>query len=251
MSCRPPWNAGAVADASGVAVQARTDASRPRLLQFPRAIVRPVRREKQIRVLSVLPFTTVRAAPQMDPDSSADLLARVRAGDQDGLDVLLRRYVPALRRWARGRLPRWARDLSETEDLVQDTVLKTFRGLNTFEFRHDGALRAYLREAVMNRIRDECRRVTRKPAASGLDERTPSDAESPLEAAIGRQAVERYESALQLLQEEERQAVVARIEMGFSFQEIAVMLGKPSADAARMTVSRSLVRLAQQLNNGR
>lgn len=186
----------------------------------------------------------------LDSESSADLLDRVRAGDHDALDALLGRYVPALRRWARGRLPRWARDLAETEDLVQDTVVKSFRTLRGFDFRHDGALRAYLRQAVMNRIHDECRRVARRPGVDGLSEHTPAPGQSPLELAIGRQAVERYEAALQQLDDEERQAVVARIEMGFSFKELAVMLGKPTADAARVAVSRSLVRLAEHMRHG-
>jgi DNA-directed RNA polymerase specialized sigma24 family protein len=102
----------------------------------------------------------------------------------------------------------------------------------------------------MNRIRDECRRVARRPGVGEFDEDTPASGESPLEQAIGRQAVENYEAALQLLTEEERQAVVARIEMGFSFQELAIMLGKPTADAARMAVSRSLVRLAEHMRHG-
>jgi RNA polymerase sigma factor (sigma-70 family) len=187
----------------------------------------------------------------MDADSSAELLVRARAGDREALESLLRLYVPALRRWARGRLPQWARDAAETEDLVQDTVLKTFKRLDTFDFRHDGALRAYLREAVMNRIRDECRRVRRRPEIAALDERAPDGGVSPLEAAIGVEAVERYEAALGALRDEERQAIVARVEMGFSYQEIAIMLGKPSPDAARVAISRALVRLAEAMSLGR
>jgi RNA polymerase sigma factor (sigma-70 family) len=179
------------------------------------------------------------------------LLDRVRAGDREALDTLLRRYVPALRRWAKGRLPPWARDLAETADIVQDTVVRSFRSLDAFEFRHDGALRAYLRQAVLNRIRDECRRVARRPAPGDLLEDLPARELSPLEQAIGRQAVERYESALATLPDEQRQAIVARIEMGFSFQEIAVMLGKSSPDAARMAVSRALLTLAERLRDGR
>ena len=186
----------------------------------------------------------------MDAESSVELLRRVRAGEQDALEILLRRYVPALRRWARGRLPRWARDLAETEDLVQDAILKSLNHLDTFEQRHDGALQAYLRQAVMNRIRDECRRVGRRPLATDLDEETPDAAMSPLESAIGSQAVEKYEAALQTLRDEERQAVVARIEMGYSFAEVAVMLDKPSPDAARVAVSRALVKLAETMRNG-
>jgi RNA polymerase sigma-70 factor (ECF subfamily) len=186
----------------------------------------------------------------MNAESSVELLRRVRSGDQEALDILLRRYVPALRRWARGRLPTWARDLAETEDLVQDTILKTFQRLDTFDYRHEGALQAYLREAVMNRVRDECRRVNRRPTGTALDEQTPHDGASPLESVIGTQAVERYEWALGQLRHEDREAIVARIEMGFSYPEVAVMLGKPTPDAARVAVSRALVRLAEQMRHG-
>ena len=187
---------------------------------------------------------------RMDPETSVALLERVRLGDSEALDVLLRRYVPALRRWARGRLPRWARDMADTEDLVQETVFRTLRNLKTFEHRHEGALQAYLRQAVMNRIRDECRRVGKRPDIGELDENLPDQGVSPLEAAVGVQAVARYEAALQLLKPEEREAIVARIEMGYSYAEIALMLDKPSPDAARVAVSRALLRLAEHLRNG-
>src|SRR4051812_23968454 len=85
-------------------------------------------------------------ASQTELESSLDLLARARAGDRQALDVLMARYLPRLRRWASGRLPRWARDLADTQDLVQDTLLQTFKRIETFEARHEGALQAYLRQ---------------------------------------------------------------------------------------------------------
>ena len=188
----------------------------------------------------------------LDAESSAELLVRVRTGDSEALDTLLRRYVPALRRWARGRLPRWARDLAETEDLVQETLINSLRHLDKFDYRREGALQAYLRQAVLNRIADECRRIMRRPAVTELDERI-EDAErtSPLEAAIGVEAVERYEKALQELRPEDREAIVGRIEMGYSYQELAVMLGRSSAEAARVAVSRALVKLAEKMRHAR
>lgn len=194
--------------------------------------------------------STHRLTTRMDAESSVELLRRVRAGDQDALEILLRRYVPALRRWARGRLPRWAREVAETEDLVQDTILRTFQRLDTFDYRHEGALQGYLRQAVLNRIRDECRRVGRRPPVTEVDEHVPDDGTSPLERAIGAQALERYEEALRRLRPDDREAIVARIELGFSYAEIAVTLGKPSADAARVAVSRALVRLAEVMRHG-
>jgi RNA polymerase sigma-70 factor (ECF subfamily) len=185
----------------------------------------------------------------MDSESSTELLHRVRGGDKDALEALLRRYVPALRRWARGRLPLWARDLTETEDLVHDAILKSFKRFDTFEPVHEGALQAYLRQAVMNRIRDECRRVGRRPAGERLDEKTPDEQASPLETVIGVEAVEQYERALARLRSDDREAIIARIEMGFEYGELAVMLGKPTPDAARVAVSRALMRLAEAMRH--
>jgi RNA polymerase sigma-70 factor (ECF subfamily) len=61
---------------------------------------------------------------------------------------------------------------------------------------------------------------------------------------MGKEGFERYEAALATLGEVEREAVIARIELGCSFQEIAALVGKPSADAARMLVARAVGKLA-------
>lgn len=61
----------------------------------------------------------------------------------------------------------------------------------------------------------------------------------------------RYEAALARLEPEEREAIVGRIELGCPYAELAEALGKPSADAARMTVSRALLRLAEEMSRGR
>lgn len=222
-----------------------------RILRFPNMdAVFP--RNSSRRVSSVRLSWRGALPKALDLESSAELLVRVRRGEHAALETLLRRYVPALRRWATGRLPRWARDLAETEDLVQDTLLRSVPRLIEFQYRHEGALQAYLRQAVMNRIRDECRRAGRRPNRAELDDGLEDDRElSPLEQAIGREAVETYETALSALRREDREAVVGRIELGYSYHELAVMLGRPSPDAARVAVSRALVRLADRMRHGR
>jgi RNA polymerase sigma-70 factor (ECF subfamily) len=190
------------------------------------------------------------ASTQPGLDSTFELVERAKTGDADALDRLFSRFLPPLRRWASGRLPRWTRDLMDTDDLVQETVLRSVKRIEAFESRHEGALQAYLRQAVVNRIRDEVRRTKRSPMPAALDENRSDGQASPLDEAIGREAVDRYEAALARLRPEEREAVVARIEMDGSYQEVAQALGKPSADAARMAVSRALLRLAEEMNRG-
>ena len=179
-------------------------------------------------------------------ESTVYLLEQIRGGDQYALERLLSRYRPLLSRWARGRLPHGARDLSDTDDLVQDTIISTLRHLDHLEIRGEGALQAYLRRAVLNRIRDELRRHSRRGPAETLDdERFLCASDSPLDQVIGQEALMRYEAGLAQLSTGERQAVIARIEMGQTYAEIAAALGRPSAEAARMAVNRALARLAQ------
>jgi RNA polymerase sigma-70 factor (ECF subfamily) len=194
---------------------------------------------------------TSRHGPARDQPASAasslTLLERARAGDRVALDALIARYLPRLRRWASGRLPRWARDMADTQDLVQETLLQTFKRLEGFEPRGEGALQAYLRQAILNRIRDELRRAGRRPARTELDSQAEGGGQSPLEEAIGRETVERYERALARLGADDREAVVARIELGYSNEEIAELLGKPTANAARVAVQRAILRLAREM----
>lgn len=180
-------------------------------------------------------------------DSTFDLIERARGGDSDALERLLARHLAPLRRWVSGRLPRWARDLADTDDLVQDTLLRTFRKIEGFEVRGVGALQAYLRQAVLNRVRDELRQKARAPLRVDAEGLNLEGVGSPLEEAIGREAFARYEAALARLKPEEREAIIGRVEMEYTYAELAEALGKPSAEAARKAAQRALLRLAEEM----
>ena len=175
-------------------------------------------------------------------ETSLSLLARAKGGDAVAMEALMGRYLPRLQRWASGRLPRHNRGLLDTDDLVQEALLSTFRRLDEFHPRHDGALMAYLREAVANRIRMELRRPA--PDASPFEpDLLPSNGESPLQSVMDGQALERYERALAALDEDDRAAIVSRFEMGLSYEALARALDRPSAEAARKLAERALRRL--------
>ncbi|MEO1366272.1 MAG: sigma-70 family RNA polymerase sigma factor [Acidobacteriota bacterium] len=176
--------------------------------------------------------------------STTQLLFRYRDGEDTAADDLVARYLPILRRWARGRLPHRVRDLSETEDLLQMTFLRALKRLDDFDPERPGALLAYLRTILLNLVREEIRRSSRRGAEVSLHDSLPAPQVSAVEQLIGSEQLEAYEKALGQLPELKRNAVIMRVEFGMSFQEIATELEKPSANAARMMVSRALDDLA-------
>jgi RNA polymerase sigma-70 factor (ECF subfamily) len=183
----------------------------------------------------------------LSDEPTIELVVRAREGDRLAVEALLQRSLPSLKRWAHGRLPAAARGAIDTGDLVQDAVLHALQRLDRFEPRHVGAMQAYLRQSVINRIRDEVRRITRRPIAAPLPEDLRGDATSPLEIALQAESYERYRQALGTLKPREREMIVARVEVQWSLAEIAQRFGIRSAEAARMAISRALKRLSVQM----
>jgi RNA polymerase sigma factor (sigma-70 family) len=191
--------------------------------------------------------TARRTATLLSDKPTIELVAQARGGNQLALDALLQRSLPPLKRWARGRLPASARGVIDTEDLVQDAAIHAVARLDRFEPRHVGALQAYLRRSVINRIRDEIRRVGRRPVAENLSENVASSDASPLELAIRTESYDRYRAALEELRPRDRELVVARIEAQWTLTELRQQFGFNSSAAARMALTRALNRLVAVL----
>jgi RNA polymerase sigma-70 factor, ECF subfamily len=194
--------------------------------------------------------TPLSCAP-VGAESSVELLSRVRNGDDEALGRLLARYLVPLRRWAHGRLPGWARTMSDTQDLVHDAVVRVLGHLATFQPERPGALHAYLRTAVSNRILDELRQVHRRPSATQPDEGLESPLPSPHDAAVKKEDRTMFEAALSELRDDDRELVIARIEWDLSYAQIAAALGKPTPAAARVAVRRAVLRLADIMKRHR
>lgn len=180
---------------------------------------------------------------------TTSLLELARLGNVDAVEQLFRKCQRRLRRWAHGRLPPGARDHSDTNDLVQDVLAQTFKRLDLFDVRGEGALHAYLRQALLNRIRDHIRRAKRRPSAASLDPDEPDPAPSPLETYVGRELLSRYDDALERLTSQDRELIVSTVEMGLDFEELAQITGRASADAARKATRRALIRLAVEMGH--
>jgi RNA polymerase sigma-70 factor (ECF subfamily) len=182
------------------------------------------------------------------PRTSWRLLARARLGDVGALGQLVSRCLPDLRRWAHGRLPRWARTAADTPDLIQDAVLGTLRRLDTCELRGRDALAAYLREAVRNRIRDEHRRVARRGTSRAPSELVADPGPSPLDCTLLADRERGYREALARLRPSDRELIVAHVELGYSHAQLGCMTGR-TGHAARMALGRAVRRLTELMRH--
>jgi RNA polymerase sigma-70 factor, ECF subfamily len=183
----------------------------------------------------------------MVAEPTVSLIRRIRAGDPGARDMLLRRFLPLLQRWAHGRLPRQMRDLNETDDLVQVTLVKALARLDQFESAGPGAFLAYLRQALLNQVRDEIRRHQRRPDHGEIDvELSDPDAPALIEQIVGSERVRVYEQALAALPKRQQGLIVMRVEFGMSYPEIAAEVDS-SPDAVRVMVARAIVQLSKAL----
>jgi RNA polymerase sigma-70 factor, ECF subfamily len=181
--------------------------------------------------------------------ASRELISRFQAGDEQALERLWARYLPRLKKWAHGRLPRHSQNAADTDDLIQDSFVRSLAHLRTLKPRGPQSLLSYFKVIILNQIRDYVRQTARRPVGE-LDEaaeakRGPEP--SPLELLLGREILDRYQRALMTLSEDDQQLVLGAVELTLSDAEIAELFEKPSIDAARMARGRAFARLARAM----
>ncbi|HKB14637.1 MAG TPA: sigma-70 family RNA polymerase sigma factor [Planctomycetota bacterium] len=179
------------------------------------------------------------------------LLSRTRAGDEAARAELLDRYRPYLERFLHARLPAAARGLHDTHDLVQDTLLRALESLPRFEYRGVGSFWGFLRAIARNHLIEVSRRAAHPARGSPLPEdgveARPARDPDPSTVVLRGEQIEAFEAALSTLPEKHREALLMRIELGVDYASIAAECGFPSADAARMAVTRATVRVAGEM----
>lgn len=193
--------------------------------------------------------------PDAAPDLSqtAELIARSKAGEHAAFDDLMARYRPRLVSFLHARLPAGRRGVADTQDLVQDVMLRAWQALPRFEHRGIGSFWLFLRAAAKNRLVDEWRRAGNaadpRPNAALADGLLdpPDPGASPRRLAIGAEEHALFEAALEGVPERERRAITLRVELGLDYDAIAADVAYPSPDAARMAIKRALAKVAEAI----
>ncbi len=157
-------------------------------------------------------------------------LRRFRGGERDAFAVLMRPQLGALRALAR----RASGDEHWAEDLLQETLVRAFRGLA--DFRGEAALRTWLFRILMRLLAEPGRWRPKGPAVFLEDIDIPDALGAcPEEGLRERELNERLQESLERLSPKQRSAFHLRAVEGMDYSAIATVMGN-SAPAARMLV---------------
>ncbi len=176
--------------------------------------------------------------------AEARLVSEARGGSQEAFEQIVRRY----QRPVIGLIARMTGDRALAEDLAQDTFVKAFRNLGTFDPAR--RLSSWLFRIAHNTTLDALRRI--KPEVVELDALSAGDrrrdppappvADGLEQAALGAALGQ----ALQALRPGYRAAIALRYDQDLPFDEIGQILGVPEV-TARTYVHRARKELAQAL----
>jgi RNA polymerase sigma factor (sigma-70 family) len=178
---------------------------------------------------------------------TVELIAQIQSGNGEAWGRLVDRELPPLRRYAKGRLPEWARGGMDTEDLVHDVLVRVVPRLNSWRADAPGALQAFLRRSVANRIVDQIRKARRRVASTAPIEALPDPARSALAQIIKREDHVRLRAALEKVSAADRALLAARFGLGLRYAQVAGQLHRPNANAARVAVERAVARVAKAM----
>jgi RNA polymerase sigma-70 factor (ECF subfamily) len=177
-----------------------------------------------------------RRAP--DP-SDLELVQRARSGDDAALGALAKRHHAAAYRVALG----FVHEDDVAQDVVQDAMLKAFRGLGGF--RADASFRTWLLTITANEAKGALRKKGRRRETALEDAaEVRSEGGGPAHDAMVRQEAERARRMLEQLPEKQRLSVTLRVEEGLSFKEIGEVIGS-SEGAARVNYFHGIRRLRE------
>lgn len=157
-------------------------------------------------------------------NSSADLIARARAGDHEAFRLIFERYARPMLSFLYGLVDQ--RDLAE--ELTQETFVRAYRKLN--ELRDDSKFSTWLFGIGRNVAREALRAKQRdyKSFANDVDsvqEREDITSISPSDQLLGKELNVAMRTALGLLDEDKRVVFTLKVFQQRSYQEIAEITG--------------------------
>lgn len=186
------------------------------------------------------------------PDTDPAVIARAQAGDLKAMEALFRRHHAGIHQLVH----RMVHGGPETEDLVQETFLRAFRGLSGF--RGHSSFKTWLHQIATNACLNHLARAERRFAHDSLEaplspegdvtlgERLPAAGQTPEEAATAAELYRQVEKAVAGLSPEFRAVLVLRDIQDLTYEEIAETLGL-NLGTVKSRLARARRQVQQQL----
>ena len=151
--------------------------------------------------------------------TDAELVALLRAGNEEAMSQLVDRWSPAMFRVARS----FVGSLQSAEDVVQEAWLGMLRGLATFEGR--SSLRAWTFTILVNQARTRGVREARTVLQPELEFGAGEPAKTPEGVLLSNEVLLQVDRALSALPPRQRQVVTMRDVCGMTAEEVCAALG--------------------------
>ncbi len=193
----------------------------------------------------------------MHPPSHFESASR---GDLAAREQLLEENLPRLKAYLHIQAGAALRSKESISDLAQSVCLQVLRDLPKFEFRGEAQFRHWLFQHALHKIinkhefydakkRDMRREVPAVPATEDGDfvQSCYQTLMTPSRHAAGREQLAQFESAIEALPEDYREAVNLRKVVGLDYDEIATAMGR-STGAVRNLVHRGLAKISTSLS---
>ncbi len=159
--------------------------------------------------------------------SDADLANRAKGGDQLALDALIERYAARVSRMTAQLLD----DMEDARDAAQECLLKVSVRLR--QFRGESQFSTWLHRLVVNTCRDAGARETirRTDDLDAVRDEVAAGSSDPSRLALVGDLRRELTHQLSRLSVEQRQMLLLRDALGFSYEEIASALRVPVGTA--------------------
>lgn len=179
-----------------------------------------------------------------DNDSLAEMLTSAQRGDEHAFAQFYRHTSPLVF----GAIRRVINHRAEAEDILHDVYMALWQGSLTFDAQRGGVL-PWMLTIARNRAISYLRRQQHLPLDEARVSSIPSDAALPQDINEKKRELQRLAFALTTLSAQQRQAITIAYFGGFSFTELAQVLGVPEG-TAKSWIRRGIARLRQVLEHG-
>ncbi len=171
---------------------------------------------KRDPTLLVVPTPEGRAEERSD----AELMLLASGGAEDAFEVLVRRHLARVQRFA----TRYLGDATAGAEVAQEALLKVWHTRR--EFRPVRPFSVYLFTLVRNLCRNR-HRDSRRRQSQLAQEESEAAAHSPLDTLLEAERHRRTMAALHQLPPKQKEAVLLRFDQGLDYEDIARILEAP------------------------